>query len=55
MQGAALIVRELVTVVVRDEVDNRSLGQGSRLVQDEPTLFDSRSKWAHVATVRISG
>lgn len=54
MQSAALGVSEVVTLVVCDEVDNRTLGQRCRLVQDEPPLLDTRSERAHVATVRLS-
>ena len=54
VQRAALVVREIVTLIVGDEVDNRSFGQARRLVEDEPPLFDSRSEWGHVATVRVS-
>ena len=48
MQSAALVVGEVVTFVVRNEVDNRPLGQRGRLVQNEPPLFDARSERAHV-------
>lgn len=54
MQGAALVVSEVVTLVVRHEVDNRPLGQSGRLVENKPPLFDTGSERAHVATVRVS-
>ncbi len=54
MQGLALIVREVVTLVVRNEVDNRPLGQSGRLVENEPPVLDTRLERAHVATVRVS-
>ena len=55
MQRTTLAIREVVTLVVRHEVDNRPLGQGRWLVQDKPPVLDSRSEWAHVTTVRVWG
>lgn len=43
MQSAALVVREVVTFVVRDEVDHGPLGQGGRLVENEPP-FSTRAR-----------
>ncbi len=54
MQGLSLIVREVVTLVVRNEVDNRPLGQSGRLVENEPPVLDTRLERAHVATLRVS-
>jgi hypothetical protein len=54
VQGAALLIGEVITVVVGYEVNNRALGQGGRLVKDEPALLDMGSERAHVVTVRVS-
>ena len=54
MERPALVIRKIVTLVVHHEVDNRSLGQCCRLVQDEPPLLDSGSERAHAATLRVS-
>lgn len=54
MQSAALVVREVVTFVVGDQVDNRPLGQGGRLVENKPPVFDTCSERTHGATVRLS-
>jgi hypothetical protein len=53
MQRAALSVREVITLIVRNQVDNRTVGQRCRLVEDQPSLLDTRSERAHVATVRV--
>ena len=55
MQRATLGVAEVVTFVVGNEVDNRTLGKGGWLVKNEPPLFDTRSERAHGATVGVSG
>ena len=54
MQGAAFLVGEVITFVVSNQVNNRSLRQGCRLVEHEPPLLDMGSERAHVATVRVS-
>jgi len=54
VQCAALVVGEVITFVISHQVDNRPLGQGCRLVEDQPSLLDMGSERAHVATVRVS-
>jgi hypothetical protein len=54
VQSAPLVVREVVTLVVRHEVYNRPLGQSGRLVENEPPFLDTRSKRAHLVTLRVS-
>ena len=54
MQGPALIVRQIVTFVVGDEVDNGPLGQGGRFVENQPSFFDAGAERAHALTLRIS-
>ena len=47
VQRATLLVCEVVALVVCNQVDNRSLGQCCRLVEDEPAFLDAGSKRAH--------
>ena len=54
MHGAALVLGEVIAFVVSDQVDNRAFGQGCRLVENEPPLFDAGSERAHETTVRVS-
>src|SRR6267143_1118432 len=54
MQSAALLVGEVITFVVNNQIDNHPLRQGCRLVQNEPAVLDPRSKRAHGATLRVS-
>ena len=54
MQRAAFTLGEVIAFVVRNQVDDRPLGQGRRLVKNEPPVFDTCSERAHVATVRVS-
>ena len=54
MQDAALVVREVIALVVGNELDDGSFGQGRRFIENEPPLFDARLETAHVRTVRIS-
>ncbi len=54
MQRAALGVCEVVTLVVGNEVDNSTLGECGRLVENKPSLLDTRSERAHVSTVGVS-
>ena len=54
MQGPALVVREVVTIVVGNQIDNRPLGQACRLIEDEAPLSDTRSETTHRSTVRVS-
>ena len=51
MQSAALGVREIVPLVICDEVDDASLGESGGLVENEPPCFDACSDRAHVTTV----
>ena len=54
VQGAPLPARDVIAFVVGNQIDNRTLGQGSRLVEDGPPLLDTCSESAHMATVRDS-
>lgn len=54
VQSAAFLVGEVITFVVSNQVDDCPLGQGCRLVENEPPLLDTGSERAHVATVRVS-
>src|SRR2546430_14218039 len=54
VQGAPLPARDVIAFVVGNQIDNRTLGQGCRLVEDEPPLLDTCSESAHMATVRDS-
>jgi hypothetical protein len=54
VQSAALLVCEVITFVVGNQVDNRAFGQGCRLVENKAALLDTCSEWAHAATVRLS-
>ena len=54
MQGAALVVGEVITFVVGNQIDNRAFRQGCRLVENKAALLDTCSEWAHAATVRLS-
>lgn len=44
MQGTALLVREVVTVVVRDDADSHLFGHGGRLVEND-SPFSTRLHW----------
>ena len=54
MQGAAFLVGEVITFVVSNQVNNRSLRQGCGLVEHEPPVLDMGSERAHVTTVTVS-
>lgn len=54
MQGAAVVLGEVVAFVVCDQIDNRAVGQGCRLVKDESPILDTSSEWVHTTTVRLS-
>jgi hypothetical protein len=43
MQGPALLVREVVAFVIRDEVDNRPITQSRRLVEYDASVFNACS------------
>ena len=40
MESAALILGEAVAFIVRDQVDDGSLGQRSRLIEDQTAVLD---------------
>ena len=54
MESAPFVVREIVAVVVCNEIENGTLGQRCRLVDHEPPLFDAGSESVHVSTVGVS-
>ena len=54
MQSAALLVRQIVTLVIGHEIDGRPFRQGGRLIEDQSPVLDACSKRAHTATVRLS-
>jgi hypothetical protein len=54
VQGAAFVVGQIVSFVVRNEVDNRAFGQRGGFVEHEASIFDTSSQRAHAATVRLS-
>jgi hypothetical protein len=54
MKGAALRVGEIIAFVVRDKVDNHSLGQACRLVDNQPPLLHARPDRTHATTLRVS-
>jgi hypothetical protein len=54
VQSATLLFGEVIAFVVDHQVDNCPVGQGCGLVENEPALFDTRSKTAHLPTVRVS-
>jgi len=53
VQSAALITRQVVTVIVSNEVDDRAFRQRGRLVKYESPLFNAGSQWAHTVNVRF--
>jgi hypothetical protein len=57
MQSAALLVREVITFVVCNEVENRPLGQERRLVEHQTALFrrvPGDRSWAYCAGFRCA-
>ena len=54
MQSAALDVRQIVTFVIRHEIDGRPFRQAGRLIEDQSPVLDACSKRAHTVTVRLS-
>jgi hypothetical protein len=54
VQRATLVVREVITLVVGNQIDNRPLGQACRLIEDEAPLTDTRSETTHRSTVLVS-
>lgn len=51
VQGPPLLVGEVITFVICNQIDNRPLGQGCRLVENELPLLDTCSERAHIATL----
>ena len=47
MQRAPLGISEVITLVVCDQVDEGSLGQRCRLIEDKPALFNTCSESGH--------
>jgi hypothetical protein len=54
VERATLLVGEVIAFVISDQVDNRPIGQGSRLIENEPPLLDTRAEGTHAITVRLS-
>src|SRR5262245_39685957 len=53
MQGSAFAVGEIITLIVGDEVDHRTIRKSRWLVENKPSVFDACSERAHVTTVRL--
>jgi hypothetical protein len=54
VQGTALFLGEIVTFVVRDEVDYGPFAQRGRLVENNAPVLNTRSEGAHAITMRSS-
>jgi hypothetical protein len=54
VQGSPLLVGEVITFVVGNQIDNRPLRQCRRLVENQSSLLNTCSERAHTATVRDS-
>ena len=54
MQSLALVIRQVVTVIVSHEVDDRAFRQRGRLVKYESPLFNAGAQWPHTVNVRPS-
>jgi hypothetical protein len=54
VQGTALFLGEIVTFIVRDEVDYGPFAQRGRLVENDAPVLNARSEGAHVSTIRPS-
>lgn len=52
--GATLFFAEIVTFIVRDEVDDRTVRQSRRLVENGASVLDACSEGANGPTVRSS-
>lgn len=52
MQVTALLVGQVITVVIGDQIDDGPVRQGSRLVENKPPVLDTCSQWTHATTVR---
>lgn len=53
MQSVALGVREVVTFVVCNEIDNGPLWESGRLVENKPPFLDAGSERTHLPNVRL--
>jgi hypothetical protein len=54
VERATLLVGEVIAFVISDQVDNRPIGQSSRLIENEPPILDTRAEGIHATTVRLS-
>src|SRR2546423_14300362 len=54
MEGAALLVGEVVAFIICDEVDHRTVRQSRGLVEYETTFLNARSEGAHVPTIWVA-
>jgi len=44
VQGAALVVCEVIAFIIRDKVDDGSVGRRRPFVEDQPSVLDACSK-----------
>ena len=51
MQGLTLVLRQIVTFVVDDQVELGALRQLRRLVEAQPPVLDTCTQRSHVTTV----
>jgi hypothetical protein len=54
MQGVTLFIREVVAFIIGNQVDNRPVRPGGRLVEYDAPVLNACSQGAHVATIRTS-
>lgn len=54
MQSSTLLIREVVTFIIRDEVDHCPIRQRCRFVEHDAPVANLCFKWAHFATIRAS-
>src|SRR5262245_8142345 len=54
MKGSAFALGEIITFIVGDEVDHRTIRKRRWFVENKPSVFDACSERAHVTTVRLS-
>lgn len=52
MQSATFFIREVIAFVIRDEIDESSVGQRRRFVETDAPVLNGCSKGAHVPTIR---
>jgi hypothetical protein len=52
MQGAPLFTGKVIAFIIGNEVDDRPVSQGRRLVEHDAPILDARSEGAHIATIR---